>query len=73
MSQASYFYLPSLSTRTLIYKGLLVPEDIERFYTDLTDKRVVTRLALVHQRFRPTLSQPGIWHNPFVICVTMAK
>ncbi|MEC7568459.1 MAG: glutamate synthase central domain-containing protein, partial [Bacteroidota bacterium] len=51
MSQASYFYLPSLSTRTLIYKGLLVPEDIERFYTDLTDKRVVTRLALVHQRF----------------------
>ena len=51
MSQANYFYLPSLSTRTLIYKGLLVPEDIERFYTDLTDKRVVTRLALVHQRF----------------------
>ena len=51
MSQASYFYLPSLSTRTLIYKGLLVPEDIEKFYSDLTDKRVVTRLALVHQRF----------------------
>ena len=51
MSQASYFYLPSLSTKTLIYKGLLIPEDIERFYTDLTDKRVVTRLALVHQRF----------------------
>ena len=44
-----FFY--GFSTRTLIYKGLLVPEDIERFYTDLTDKRVVTRLALVHQRF----------------------
>ncbi len=51
MSQGSYFYLPSFSTRTLIYKGLLMPEDIESFYLDLKDQRVVTRLALVHQRF----------------------
>ena len=51
MSQSSYFYLPSFSTRTLIYKGLLMPEDIEGFYLDLKDPRVVTRLALVHQRF----------------------
>ena len=51
LSQANYFYLPSLSTHTLIYKGLLVPEDIEPFYTDLSDPLVVTRLALVHQRF----------------------
>ncbi len=51
MSQSSYFYLPSFSTRTLIYKGLLMPEDIEGFYLDLKDQRVVTRLALVHQRF----------------------
>ena len=51
MSQSSYFYLPSFSTRTVIYKGLLMPEDIEGFYLDLKDPRVVTRLALVHQRF----------------------
>ena len=51
MSQASYFYLPSFSTRTVIYKGLLMPEDIQGFYLDLKDPRVVTRLALVHQRF----------------------
>jgi glutamate synthase (ferredoxin) len=51
MSQSSYFYLPSFSTRTVIYKGLLMPEDIEGFYLDLKDLRVVTRLALVHQRF----------------------
>jgi glutamate synthase (ferredoxin) len=51
MSQCSYFYLPSFSTRTVIYKGLLLPEDIESFYLDLKDSRVVTRLALVHQRF----------------------
>ncbi len=51
LSEANYFYLPSLSTHTLIYKGLLVPEDIEPYYTDLSDPLVVTRLALVHQRF----------------------
>ena len=51
LSQANYFYLPSLSTHTLIYKGLLIPEDIKDYYKDLTDPTVVTRLALVHQRF----------------------
>ncbi|WP_299107826.1 glutamate synthase large subunit [uncultured Tenacibaculum sp.] len=51
LSQAEYFYLPSLSTTTLIYKGLLIPEDIGRYYKDLKEKDVVTRLALVHQRF----------------------
>ena len=51
LSQASYFYLPSLSTHTLIYKGLLIPEDIKGYYKDLRDPAVVTRLALVHQRF----------------------
>ena len=51
LSQSSYFYLPSLSTHTLIYKGLLVPEDIRSYYKDLSDPLVITRLALVHQRF----------------------
>jgi glutamate synthase (ferredoxin) len=51
LSEASYFYLPSLSTHTLIYKGLLIPEDIKGYYKDLSDPAVVTRLALVHQRF----------------------
>ena len=51
LSQASYFYLPSFSTRTVIYKGLLIPEDIKGYYKDLSDPEVITRLALVHQRF----------------------
>ena len=51
ISERSFFYLPSLSSRTLIYKGLLVPEDIKSYYRDLSDPKVVTRLALVHQRF----------------------
>ncbi|NNF19887.1 MAG: glutamate synthase large subunit, partial [Flavobacteriaceae bacterium] len=51
LSEAGFFYLPSLSTRIIIYKGLLMPEDIKLYYEDLVDPRVVTRLALVHQRF----------------------
>ena len=51
LSQKNYFYFSSLHNRTLIYKGLLIPEDIERFYLDLSNPKLVTRLALVHQRF----------------------
>jgi len=51
IAEFNYFYLPSFSTTTIIYKGLLIPEDIGRYYTDLKEKDVVTRLALVHQRF----------------------
>ncbi len=51
LSESSYFYLPSLSTKTIIFKGLLIPEDIKLYYTDLQDPTLVTRLALVHQRF----------------------
>ena len=45
------FYFSSLSTTTIIYKGLLMPEDISRYYTDLLDDDLLTRLVLVHQRF----------------------
>ncbi len=51
ISERHFFYLPSFSTTTIIYKGLLVPEDIGNYYTDLKQFDVVTRLALVHQRF----------------------
>ena len=51
MSQASYFYVSSLSTTTLIYKGIIMPEDIGPYYKDLQEDDLVTRLALVHQRF----------------------
>ncbi len=51
LSESSFFYLPSLSNKIIIFKGLLVPEDIKLFFTDLQDPTLVTRLALVHQRF----------------------
>lgn len=45
------FYVPSLSSRTIVYKGLLLPQQIPLFYSDLRDPRVKSALALVHQRF----------------------
>ncbi|MFS4469789.1 glutamate synthase large subunit [Maribacter sp. 2210JD10-5] len=51
LSESQFFYVPSLSTKIIIFKGLLMPHDISLYYTDLLDSRVVTRLALVHQRF----------------------
>ncbi|WP_373017372.1 glutamate synthase central domain-containing protein, partial [Muriicola sp.] len=51
LSETKFFYVPSLSTKIIIFKGLLMPQDIKLYYKDLMDPRVVTRLALVHQRF----------------------
>ncbi|HWQ53684.1 MAG TPA: glutamate synthase large subunit [Bryobacteraceae bacterium] len=45
------FYLPSLSSRTIVYKGLLLAPQIARFYKELSDPEVVSALCLVHQRF----------------------
>jgi len=51
MPDLERFYIPSLSSRTLVYKGLLLPEQIPAFYHDLQDPQFVSALALVHQRF----------------------
>ena len=44
-------YFPSLSGRTLVYKGMLTTNQLAPFFTDLTDERVTSALALVHSRF----------------------
>ena len=46
-----WFYLPSLSSRTLVYKGMLLADQVGHFYLDLQDPALVSALALVHQRF----------------------
>ena len=46
-----YFYIPSLSSSTIVYKGLLLPHQIPQYYQDLTDSSVTSGLALVHSRF----------------------
>src|SRR6202051_827145 len=47
----NFFYIPSLSSRTIIYKGLLLAPQIAEFYNELTDPDAVSALCLVHQRF----------------------
>ncbi|MGL5930027.1 MAG: glutamate synthase large subunit, partial [Dermatophilaceae bacterium] len=44
-------YFPSLSARTLVYKGMLTTGQLEPFFPDLSDERFATELALVHSRF----------------------
>jgi glutamate synthase (NADPH/NADH) large chain len=44
-------YFPSLSSRTVVYKGMLTAEQLEPFFPDLSDHRVATAIALVHSRF----------------------
>ncbi|MHC1748180.1 MAG: glutamate synthase large subunit [Cellulosilyticaceae bacterium] len=71
MRNKGYFYIPSLSSQTIIYKGLLLAEQIGFFYKDLKNPQFKSALALVHQRYStntfPTwdLAQPFryIAHN----------
>ncbi|OBX18126.1 glutamate synthase subunit alpha [Erythrobacter sp. QSSC1-22B] len=44
-------YIPSFSSRTIVYKGLLLAHQVESFYNDLRDPDCVSALGLVHQRF----------------------
>jgi glutamate synthase (NADPH/NADH) large chain len=65
------FYPASLSARTVVYKGLFVAPQLEAFYPDLSDERLVSGFALVHQRYSTNtfpswpLAQPfrGLAHN----------
>ncbi|WP_069997648.1 glutamate synthase large subunit [Cellulosilyticum sp. I15G10I2] len=71
MHNKDYFYIPSLSSKVVVYKGLLLAEQIGFFYKDLKDPLFKSALALVHQRYStntfPTwdLAQPFryIAHN----------
>ncbi len=48
---ASDFYICSMSSRTIVYKGMFLAPHLEGYYPDLSDKRMVSALALVHQRY----------------------
>lgn len=45
------FFVPSMSARTIVYKGLLLADQVQDYYLDLQDERCVSALAMVHQRF----------------------
>ena len=51
VKEKDFFYIPSLSSRTIVYKGLLLAPQIATFYKELSDPDVMSALCLVHQRF----------------------
>jgi len=51
------FIIPSMSSRTIVYKGMLIPHQMEDFFPDLSDLRLSSAMALVHTRF-PTNTFP---------------
>ncbi|MCK4991166.1 MAG: glutamate synthase subunit alpha, partial [Bacteroidales bacterium] len=51
LKEKALFYLPSLSTKILIYKGMLTSEQLGEYFLDLQDERVESAIALVHSRF----------------------
>ncbi len=51
LNDSAAFYVASFSSRTIVYKGMLLANEVGVYYKDLTDKTVVSALALVHQRF----------------------
>ncbi len=46
-----HFYIPSLSYKTIVYKGMLTSQQLEEFYPELGDPRMDTALAMIHSRF----------------------
>ncbi|WP_419882240.1 glutamate synthase large subunit [Peribacillus sp. B-H-3] len=51
LKQERTFYCASFSSSTIVYKGLLTPEQVDAFYLDLQDRNFVSAFALVHSRF----------------------
>jgi len=51
IKQKSFFYITNLSSRTISYKGLLMPQQLDRFFLDLKDETLKSALCLVHSRY----------------------
>jgi glutamate synthase (NADPH) large chain len=51
IKQKSFFYIPSLSTKVLVYKGMLTSTQLGEYFLDLNDERLQSAIALVHSRF----------------------
>ncbi|MDR1930751.1 MAG: glutamate synthase large subunit [Treponema sp.] len=75
---AGGWYMPSLSSKTIVYKGMLMPNQLRRYFTELEDPSVETAVALVHSRFSTNtfpewpLAQPFriVSHNGEINTVT---
>jgi len=59
------YFVPSMSGRTVVYKGLLLADQVGQYYADLRDPRVVSAIALVHSASRPIPSRRGELAHPY--------
>ncbi len=59
------FYITTLSARTITYKGMMLAANLSVYYRDLTDERVESALALIHQRFSTNTSPSWRLAQPF--------
>ena len=58
-------YFPSLSSRTIAYKGMLTTDQLDHFYPDLVDERVASAVAVVHSRFSTNTFPSWPLSHPF--------
>jgi glutamate synthase (NADPH/NADH) large chain len=63
------FYVPSMSTRTIVYKGMLLAHQVGEYYRDLKDQSMVSALGMVHQRFSTNTFPTWDLAHPFrLVC-----
>ena len=65
LAHGTEFYVPSMSARTVVYKGMLLAGQVGTYYLDLQDQRFVSALALVHQRFSTNTFPTWDLSHPF--------
>ncbi|HKW37279.1 MAG TPA: glutamate synthase large subunit [Burkholderiales bacterium] len=69
LAHGKEFYVPTMSARTICYKGMLLAHQVGEYYKDLKDPRVESALALVHQRFSTNTFPSWDLAHPFrLIC-----
>ncbi len=69
LAHGKEFYVPSMSSRTLVYKGMLLAHQVGEYYLDLKDEYMVSALAMVHQRFSTNTFPTWDLAHPFrLIC-----
>ena len=67
LSQDSEFYICSFAEKVISYKGLMMPVDLPKFYTDLADPQLATAICVYHQRFSTNTSPRWPLAQPFRI------
>jgi glutamate synthase (ferredoxin) len=73
MGSDPYFYLSSISSRTIVYKGMLVPNQMDAFYLDLRDEDVESAIALVHSRYSTNTFRAGRGRTRYGTSFTTAR